>query len=106
LTSSTSTNTNILSLQETSNELLVKLQQKTAANNRTSKDTNELNEEVNNLVKILINAKSSFDPLTSINGPLFASVHFIGDTPLWEKIGARIVRNVKGQKYTLNSATN
>jgi len=105
LTSSTSTNRNTLSIQETSNELLEKLQQKTAANNRSSNDIDDLSEEINNLVKILINSKSSFDPLTSINGPLFASVHFIGNTPLWEKIGARIVRNVKGQKYTLNSAT-
>jgi len=105
LTSSTSTttNTNIPSIKETSNELLVNLQQKTAANNRSSNDINNLNKEINNLVKILINSKSSFDPLTSIDGPLFASVYFIGDTPLWEKIGARIVRNVKGQKYTLNS---
>ena len=105
LTSSTSTNTNIPSIKETSNELLEKLQQKTAANNRSSNDINDLNKEINNLVKILINSQSTFDPLTSINGPLFASVHFIGDTPLWEKIGARIVRNVKGQKYTLNSST-
>ena len=105
LTSSTSTTTNILSNKETSNELLEKLQQKTAANNRSSNDTNDLNKEINNLVKILINSKSSFDPLTSINGPLFTSVHFIGDTPLWEKIGAGIVQNVKGQKYTLNSST-
>jgi len=54
-------------------------------------------------VQTLIASKTSFDPATCIDGPFFASVHFIGDTPLWEKIGsAGGVRNVKGQKYTLD----
>ena len=29
-------------------------------------------------------------------------MHFIGNTPLWEKIGSGAVRNVKGQKYSLD----
>ena len=53
----------------------------------------------------LIESRSSFDPSTSIDGPLFASIHFIGNTPLWEKIGSGAVRNVKGQKYNLNDQT-
>jgi hypothetical protein len=36
---------------------------------------------------------------------LYATVHFIGDTPLWEKIAVAGVRNVKGQRYTLADDT-
>ena len=101
---SSSTSNSILTIQETSNELLNKLQQKAAG--ITKKDTTLLDDnEINSLVRTLIDSKTTFNPSTCINGPLFASVHFIGDTPLWEKIGASVVRNVKGQKYTFDTAT-
>lgn len=83
-----------------SNELLRLLQQK------ASRGTNEkLNSEINSLVKTLIASKSTFDPQQSLDGPLFATLHFIGDTPLWEKIAVGNVRNVKGQRYTLSNNT-
>lgn len=100
---SSGTSNSILTVQETSNELLNKLQQKAAG--ITKKDTSSDDNEINSLVRTLIDSKTTFNPSTCINGPLFASVHFIGDTPLWEKIGASVVRNVKGQKYTFDTAT-
>lgn len=88
--------------KETSDELLRLLIQKAAAK---PNEIDTLNNEINPLVQILIESRSSFDPSTSIDGPLFASIHFIGNTPLWEKIGSGAVRNVKGQKYNLNDQT-
>ena len=88
-------------IQETSNELLYRLQQKAASTNSKSDDM--LDGEINNLVRTLIDSKAKFNPATCIDGPLFASVHFIGDSPLWARIGAGIVRNIKGQKYTLDN---
>ena len=89
------------STKETSDELLRLLKQK--ANN--PKEGDALSKQINPLVDTLIKSKSFFDPSTCIDGPLFASIHFIGDTPLWEKIGSGAVRNVKGQKYNLNDKT-
>ena len=89
------------STKEASNELLSILIQK--ANN--PKEGDARNEQINALVDTLIKSKSSFNPSTCIDGPLFASIHFIGDTPLWEKIGSGAVRNVKGQKINLNDNT-
>ena len=83
-----------------SDELLRLLQQKATAKPNAPTDIN-LDNEINSLVRTLIASKSTFDPKESINGPLFASVHFIGNTPLWEKISVGRARNVKGQKYTL-----
>ena len=89
-------------IQETSNELLYKLQKKVAATANSKRD-DMLDGEINNLVRTLIDSKAKFNPATCIDGPLFASVHFIGDSPLWARIGAGIVRNIKGQKYTLDN---
>jgi hypothetical protein len=97
LSSSTTSNPK-QSTRETSNELLRILQRKAAAN---SKSDAKLDEKFNSLGQTLIASKTQFNPAKCIDGPLFASVHFIGDTPLWEKIGSGAVRNVKGQKYTL-----
>jgi len=90
--------------KETSSELLRMLQSKASTN---SKNDARLDDQINSLVQTLIASKSHFDPAKSIDGPLFASIHFTGsDTPLWEKIGsAGGVRNVKGQKYTLDGGT-
>jgi hypothetical protein len=88
--------------KETSDELLRLLIQKAAAK---PNEIETLNNEINPLVQSLIESRSSFDPSTSIDGQLFASIHFIGNTPLWEKIGSGAVRNVKGQKYDLNDQT-
>ena len=82
------------STQQTSDELLCLLTEK-ADNASTESDDSR----INRLVQNLISSRSSFNPSTCIEGPLFASVHFIGSTPLWEKIAAGAVRNVKGQKY-------
>mmetsp|Transcript_7047 Transcript_7047/g.10378 ORF Transcript_7047/g.10378 Transcript_7047/m.10378 type:complete len:281 (+) Transcript_7047:37-879(+) len=92
------------STKQTSGELLRLLIQKADV----PKEGDALNNQINSLVQALISSKSSFTPTTCIDGPLFASIHFIGNTPLWEKIGAGAVRNIKGQKYTLddNSFTN
>mmetsp|Transcript_7231 Transcript_7231/g.12771 ORF Transcript_7231/g.12771 Transcript_7231/m.12771 type:complete len:310 (-) Transcript_7231:283-1212(-) len=86
--------------EETSSDLLRILQTKAATK---SKEDADLDAQINSLVQTLIASKSKFDPAKSIDGPLFASVHFTGsDTPLWEKIGsASGVQNIKGQKYTL-----
>jgi len=89
-------------VEEASDELLRLLIQKAAAK---PNEIDTLNNEINPLVQSLIELRSSFDPSTSIDGPLFASTHFIGNTPLWEKIGSGAVRNVKGQKYNLNDQT-
>lgn len=68
----------------------------------TAADAQEVDDRIDTLVRTLIDSRSTFDPARCIDGPLFASVHFIGDTPLWEKIGGSgRVRNVKGQKYVL-----
>ena len=80
-----------------SNDLLGLLQQKALS----SKADLDLDNEINSLVRTLIAAKSTFDPKECIDGPLFATIHFIGNTPLWEKIAIGGVRNVKGQRYTL-----
>ena len=88
---------------ESSQELLGLLLQKTSSINSKMYNDNNLDKEINSLVRLLIASKTSFDPQKCIDGPLFASVHFIGNTPLWEKIGLPgLVRNVKGQKYTLD----
>mmetsp|Transcript_26226 Transcript_26226/g.52798 ORF Transcript_26226/g.52798 Transcript_26226/m.52798 type:complete len:288 (-) Transcript_26226:1210-2073(-) len=92
------------STKQTSGELLRLLIRKADV----PKEGDALNNQINSLVQALISSKSSFNPTTCIDGPLFASIHFIGNTPLWEKISAGAVRNIKGQKYTLddNSFTN
>ena len=89
-------------VKEASDELLRLLIQKSAAK---PNEIDTINNEINPLVQSLIESRSSFDPSISIDGPLFASIHFIGNTPLWEKIGSGAVRNVKGQKYNLNDQT-
>ena len=89
------------STKDTSDDLLQLLIQK--ANNPREGDT--LSTQINPLVQSLISSKSFFNPSKCIDGPLFASIHFIGDTPLWEKIGPGAVRNIKGQKINLNDNT-
>ena len=84
------------SVQTMSDDLLNLLKQKTSGKHAGA----YLDDEINSLVKTLIASKSTFDPFDSINGPLFASVHFIGETPLWEKIAIGNVQNIKGQRYT------
>ena len=88
---------------ESSQELLSLLLKKTSPIYSKMNNDNNLDKEINSLVRLLIASKTPFDPQKCIDGPLFASVHFIGNTPLWEKIGLPgLVRNVKGQKYTLD----
>ncbi|KAL7495312.1 hypothetical protein ACHAWT_003782 [Skeletonema menzelii] len=89
------------STKEASTELLRLLIQKA----NEPKNGDGLSKQINPLVQTLISSKSSFNPSSCIDGPLFASIHFIGDTPLWEKIGSGAVRNVKGQKYNLDDNT-
>lgn len=88
-------------VQTVSNELLNLLKQKTSRRNAG----NYVDDEIDSLVKTLIASESTFDPFESIDGPLFASVHFIGDTPLWEKIAIGNVQNIKGQRYTVADDT-
>eukprot|EP00584_Thalassiosira_punctigera_P009202 CAMPEP_0172533794 /NCGR_PEP_ID=MMETSP1067-20121228/6377_1 /TAXON_ID=265564 ORGANISM="Thalassiosira punctigera, Strain Tpunct2005C2" /NCGR_SAMPLE_ID=MMETSP1067 /ASSEMBLY_ACC=CAM_ASM_000444 /LENGTH=283 /DNA_ID=CAMNT_0013318489 /DNA_START=8 /DNA_END=856 /DNA_ORIENTATION=+ len=96
------TSTSLPTTEETSVELLRILQQKAA----NSESDVRLDDQINSLVRTLVASEQCFDPAKSIDGPFFASVHFIGDTPLWEKIGgAGGVRNVKGQKYSLRGGT-
>ena len=67
------------------------------------------NDEINSLVYSLIGSSSSFDPQACINGPFYATCHFIGKEPLWEKIGKFTKNtqvNLKGQKYTINEDPN
>ena len=89
------------STKQASDELLRLLIQKADE----PKTGDVLNKQINPLVQTLISSKSSFNPSKCIDGPLFASIYFIGNTPLWEKIGSGAVRNVKGQKYDLNDNT-
>lgn len=84
-----------------SQELLRLLQQKASVKPNTKSTNSYINNKMNSLVRKLIASKSTFDPTQCLNGPLYATVHFIGDTPLWEKIAVAGVRNVKGQRYTL-----
>ena len=91
--------------QEASQELLRLLFQKSSSTNSKANNVKLLDNQINSLVRLLIRSKTSFDPEKCIDGPLFASIYFIGNTPLWEKIGSGFVRNVKGQKYTLNSTS-
>ena len=101
------------SVQRTSNELLSLLQRKASSTPSSSSRTDaaaELDVRIDSLVRALVLSRTPFDPYSSIDGPLFASVHFIGETPLWEKIGAPLLgvvarRNVKGQRYALNDGT-
>ena len=86
-----------------------------SSSSRTTDDAEEdLDVHINSLVRALVLSRTPFDPRSSIDGPLFASIHFIGETPLWEKIGlapslvgavARRRRNIKGQRYALDDGT-
>jgi hypothetical protein len=91
--------------QETSQELLCLLLQKSSSTNTKANNVKLLDNQINSLVRLLIGFKTPFDPQKCIDGPLFASIYFLGDTPLWEKIGSGLGRNVKGQKYTLDSTS-
>jgi hypothetical protein len=80
----------------------------------TDNSAEDLDVHINSLVRALVLSRTPFDPRSSIDGPLFASIHFIGETPLWEKIGlapslvgavARRRRNIKGQRYALDDGT-
>lgn len=88
------------STPEISDELLFLLQSKASAKNN-EKSTND--DRINTLVQSLISSQTPFDPNRSIYGPLYATVHFIGETPLWEKISLFGARNVKGQKFIIDS---
>jgi hypothetical protein len=85
-------------IQRTVSDELISLLQRKASK---SKPDDNLDDEINSLVRSLISSKTTFDPKDCIDGPLFTTLHFIGDTPLWEKIAIGNVRNVKGQRYTL-----
>ena len=96
------------SVRRTSNELLSLLQRKASSPPPSRKnDAAELDDRINSLVRSLVLSRTPFDPSSSIDGPLFASVHFVGDAPLWERIGAPlgVARNVKGQRYALDDGT-
>ncbi|KAL3790683.1 hypothetical protein HJC23_009783 [Cyclotella cryptica] len=88
-----------------SRELLRLLQQKASVKPNTQSTDSSLDNQINSLVRTLIASKSTFDPTQCLNGPLYATIHFIGDTPLWEKIAVGGGRNVKGQRYTLSDET-
>ncbi len=98
----TSSFTALKSTRETSNELLVLLRSKASA--KTDK-TSTLDDQIDGLVRSLVSSQTPFDPDRSIYGPFYATLHFIGETPLWEKIGLFGARNVKGQKFTLDDST-
>jgi hypothetical protein len=84
--------------QVLSADLLPLLQQKASASTANL----ALDAQINTLIQSLVATRAPFNPETCIGGPLFATIHFIGEnTPLWEKIAFGGVRNVKGQKYTL-----
>ena len=86
------------STKEVSIELLTLLQSKQLLDARTY---STLSDEINSLVGALIEDRVSFDPARCIDGGLYRTVHFIGKTPLWERIGSSS-NNVKGQKFTLD----
>ena len=101
--SSSSSSNPVEALNPTSAKLLSLLQEK-ASNVVVDND-----DEINSLVYSLIGSSSSFDPQTCINGPFYATCHFIGKEPLWEKIGKftkNAPMNLKGQKYTINEDPN
>lgn len=119
IASSKPTTSTKASVQRTSNELLSLLQRKASSSPSSSSRTTDnsaedLDVHINSLVRALVLSRTPFDPRSSIDGPLFASIHFIGETPLWEKIGlapslvgavARRRRNIKGQRYALDDGT-
>ena len=79
--------------QETSQELLRLLLQKSSSTNTKANNVKLLDNQINSLVRLLIGSKTPFDPQKCIDdGPLFASIYFLGDTPLWEKIGSGLQR--------------
>mmetsp|Transcript_20073 Transcript_20073/g.24735 ORF Transcript_20073/g.24735 Transcript_20073/m.24735 type:complete len:287 (-) Transcript_20073:2081-2941(-) len=64
--------------------------------------------KIDNLIDILIQSKSKFDPSNCINGHLFAVLYQSGPIPFWEKYDFKFFKrnNIKGQRYTTISTNN
>lgn len=59
-------------------------------------DSAEPKRRIADLVDELVNAKVSFDPTECLDGPLYVSHLFTGQSPLWQKLGGKR----QGQQYT------
>jgi len=87
-------------VDEASENLLVLLLKR--FNSQTTKDEDI---EIENLMSVLQDSQSSFDPDICLNGPLYAALYQTGPEPFWERfdLGFRNGRkNIKGQQYISN----
>lgn len=87
-------------VDEASENLLVLLLKR--FNSQTTKDEDT---QIENLMYVLQDSQSSFDPDNCLNGPLYAALYQTGPQPFWERfdLGFRIgKKNIKGQQYMNN----
>ncbi|CAB9511848.1 expressed unknown protein [Seminavis robusta] len=76
------------------------------ANKSSGDDGDSIDGIIGDLIDSLSQARVSFDPAETFNGPLYAVLHQQGPKkPLWEKISLFSNNNVKGQQYTYNADT-
>uniref|UniRef100_A0A7S1G2H1 Uncharacterized protein n=1 Tax=Corethron hystrix TaxID=216773 RepID=A0A7S1G2H1_9STRA len=54
----------------------------TASDGGTKRSSDD---RIDQLIRLLVDSRSLFDPMVSLNGPFFATVYVLGPTPLWEK---------------------
>jgi hypothetical protein len=76
-----------------------------------SQTTGEEDKEIENLMGVLQDSRTSFDPEKCLNGPLYAALYQSGPQPFWERFDFRLSfgngrKNIKGQQYLKNAEGN
>jgi hypothetical protein len=76
-----------------------------------SQTTGEEDKEIENLMGVLQDSRTSFDPEKCLNGPLYAALYQSGPQPFWERFDFGLSfgngrKNIKGQQYLKNAEGN
>ena len=108
-----STPTDRISTTKISNQLVEKLlqqQQQQSGQGYSTKEEQELKEEISSLANSLIEQRVAFDPNQSLNGLLYVSQVLDGPEPFWKKLGVpfnsipkQLVRTKKNDSDSDNS---
>ena len=72
-----------------------------------SQTTKEDDKQIENLMGVLQDSETSFDPDSCLNGPLYAALYQCGPQPFWERFDFGFTfgngrKNIKGQQYLNN----
>lgn len=91
----------VMDTKKASSQLVNILADRYNNNNEQSSSSaaTDTEENIESLMRYLIDSKVKFDPNECIFGDFFATIYVLGPTPLWERLSQGRSKNIKGQKF-------